>query len=514
MKTTPRPSQVAGADLREWIESVRRLGKLKEVQGASWNLEIGTLTDLNAKGPKWTLLFDEIEGYPTGYRLLTGSLLDAGRVALTVGLDPGLDDRGLVQALRERLNGLADRLPQFRPDTAASSPVLANAQRGADVDLWRLPAPLWHEHDGGRYLGTADAVITRDPDAGWVNVGAYRVMVQERNRTGIFINASHHGRIHAEKFWKRGEKCPVVISFGHHPLLTAVGGMEVRPGVSEFDYAGALRLRPWSVFPGPLTGLPIPADSEAAIEGCLSPEARPEGPYGEFLGYYAGGAMLNPVVEVEALYHRDQPIVLGTAAGRPPYDYSYFRCPMRAAMLWNALEAAGVAGITGVWCHEAGYSRALTIVAIKQAFQGHASQVGHLAAQVREGIFGGKYVVVVDDDIDPTNTNDVLWAICSRTDPARSIEFIKDSWGINLDPMVEAAGDSGLQELAMSRGIINACRPFQRALRGDFPAVVESSPEVRGAVRRKWSELLSGSPPESPSPLRGGPGRGLPSGGG
>ncbi len=491
MKAVPRArAEGVASDLRGWIESVRDLGKLREVQGASWKLEIGTITDLNAKARQWTLLFDRIEGYAPGFRILTGSLLDAGRVALTFGLDPRLDDRGLVMALRARLAGLRGRPIASGRLVADSSPVFQNALGGADVDLLRFPAPLWHEHDGGRYLGTADAVITQGIDGGWVNVGSYRVMVHDRNQAGIFVNTSHHGRVHAEQYWARGERCPVVISFGHHPLLAAVAGMEVPPGVSEFDYAAALAERPMPVTPGPLTGLPIPADSELAIEGYITQERRTEGPYGEFVGYYAGGAMQNPVIDVEAVYYRDEPIVLGTAAGRPPYDYSYFRCPIRAAMLWNALEASGTQGIAGVWCHEAGYSRALTIVAIKQAFQGHASQVGHLASQLREAIFGGKYVVVVDDDIDPTNTDDVLWAVCSRTNPAESIEFIRHSWGMNLDPMVEHGEEYGLQELSMSRGIINACRPFHRALRGEFPAVVESSPDVREAVRQKWSQLF------------------------
>ncbi|HWP34576.1 MAG TPA: UbiD family decarboxylase [Thermodesulfobacteriota bacterium] len=496
MAADPAAAPRAGAalDLRGWIDAVRRLGRLREVAGASWRLEIGTLTDLNAKGPKWTLLFDRIEGYPAGRRILTGSLLDAARVALTFGFDPGAGDAELVRLLRSRLRGVEEKAARYRAVEASRSELFANVQEGGAIDLLAFPAPLWHEHDGGRYLGTADAVVTRDPDTGWVNVGTYRVMVHDRRHLGIFINVSHHGRLHAERYWARGEPCPVAISFGHHPLIAAVGGLEVPTGLSEYDYAGALLERPYPVVRGPLTGLPIPADSELAIEGYITREERPEGPYGEFLGYYAGGVMSNPVVEVRAVYHRDDPIILGTAAGRPPYDYSYFRCPIRAAMLWNALEAAGVPGIQGVWCHEAGYSRALTIVSIKQAYAGHASQVAHLAAQIREGVFGGKYVVVVDDDIDPTNTQDVLWAICSRTDPVKSIEFIRDAWGMNLDPMVERGPDTRPQELRMSRALIDACRPIGRLLRGDFPAVVEPSPAVKAAVLEKWRALFERPP--------------------
>jgi UbiD family decarboxylase len=421
---------------------------------------------------------------------LTGSLLDAGRVALTFGLDPSVSDRELVELLRARLSGLREKLSRYRAVRVEESPLFENAAEGAGVDVTRFPAPLWHEHDGGRYLGTADAVVTRDPDTGWVNVGTYRAMVHAPDRVGIFINVSHHGRLHAEKYWRRGEKCPVVVSLGHHPLIFSIAGLEVPAGFSEFDYAGALAERPYPVVEGPLTGLPIPADSEVALEGYITAELRSEGPYGEFLGYYAGGAMENPVIVVAAVYHRNRPIILGTAAGRPPYDYSYFRCPIRSAMLWNALESAGVPGIQGVWCHEAGYSRALNVVSIKQAHAGHAVQAAHLAAQLREGVFGGKYVVVVDEDIDPTDLRDVVWAVCSRTDPVKSIALIPDAMGINLDPMVERGEETPLENLRMSRALIYACRPMERVLRGDFPRVVESSPEIREAVRQKWKALF------------------------
>jgi hypothetical protein len=148
-RTAPAQARV---DLRSWIDGVRALGKLKEVTEASWELEIGALTDLNVKGPKWTLLFDRVRDYPAGFRVLTGALLDAGRVTLTFGLKPGLDDVSLVQALRGRLGrDWQASVSKVRATTVTDSPVFANHQRGAEVDLLRFTAPLWHEHDGGRY---------------------------------------------------------------------------------------------------------------------------------------------------------------------------------------------------------------------------------------------------------------------------------------------------------------------------------------------------------------------------
>jgi UbiD family decarboxylase len=477
-------------DLRDWLEQVERLGRLKKIPGASWNLEVGVLTDLNVKSRKWTLLFDEIEDYPAGYRLLTGCLIDAARVALTLGMSPELNDLQLVEALRPVLDQVGSSIGQFPSIEVSDAPFLKNRQEGSEVNIEAFPSMLWHEKDGGRYLGTVDAVVTRDPDSDWVNVGTYRMMVHDERHLGTHINTSHHARLHAEKYWSRGEDCPVAISLGQHPLISLLAGMEVPVGVCEYDYAGILTGRRYPVVKGPVTGLPIPADSEIVLEGYLTQELKGEGPFGEFMGYYAGGTIENPVVKVEAVYFRDDPILLGTAGGRPPYDYSYYRCPLRAAMLWNALESSGVSGIQGAWCHEAGYSRAWTVLALEQAYMGHAEQVGHLAAQLPEGIFGGKYVVVVDTDIDPTDIDQVLWAICSRTDPAENIEFIRNSWGMNLDPMVKIGPDSRLGELRMSRAIINACRPFDRAIRGDFPEVVEPSAEMKEKVFEKWKEIL------------------------
>jgi UbiD family decarboxylase len=487
--TTPAQRSDVMEDLRGWLEQLRSRGLLREVRGADAYLEIGAITDLNAKRDKWVLLFDEIKGYGQGFRILTGALLDAARVSYTLGCGWQDDGQALVRALRSRLRHPAATGAARRAGADRGGPLFRNQLRGADVDLSRFPAPQWHELDGGRYLGTFDAVVTRDPDTGWVNVGTYRMMLHDSRRLCLFVNASHHARLHAEKYRRRGERVPVAVSLGHHPALAALGGMELPTGVSEYDVLDGLH-GGLELVETPVTKLPVPAASEIVVEGYLSEDTVPEGPYGEFLGYYAGGVMQTPTLEVAALYYRDDPIILGTCAGIPPYDYSYFRCPMRAAMIWDALDDAGVPNVTGVWCHEAGYTRALTVVSIRQAYLGHAQQAGLVAAQVREGAFGGKYTVVVDDDIDPGDLEQVMWALCTRTDPAESIEFIRHSWGMALDPMVERKEGDRLDALPMSRAVINACQPYQRWVRGEFPRAVTVLPAVAERVRERYPEVL------------------------
>jgi len=184
------------ADLRAWIASIENLGELQRVSGAHWNLEIGAISEINyRRKPPAALLFDDIVGYPRGYRVLTGSLSNARRMAVTLGLDPDLDTAGLVHALRGKPLVWEAAAPRFEPDVLQWAPILENVVDGRDVDLTRFPAPLWHEHDGGRYIGTGVAVVTSDPDTGRINVGAYRMMIQEDGRSAtVNAEAGKQGR--------------------------------------------------------------------------------------------------------------------------------------------------------------------------------------------------------------------------------------------------------------------------------------------------------------------------------
>jgi len=170
--------------------------------------------------------------------------------------------------------------------------------------------------------------------------------------------------------------------------------------------------------------------------------------------------------------------------------YSYFRCPLRAALIWDVLEKSGIPNVNGVWCHEAGYSRAFTVVSVKQSYAGHARQTGYVAAQSRAGALGGRYVVVVDDDIDPSNLNDVIWAMCTRTDPSSTIDIIKDTVGTHIDPMVQHEPSKDIREYTSSRAIIIAVKPFSRLIRGDFPITVSPRADVKQEVLRKWGNIL------------------------
>ena len=311
------------------------------------------------------------------------------------------------------------------PATVKSGPVMENVHTGNDIDIFKIPVPRWHEHDGGYYIGTGDMVIMRDPDSGWINYGAYRVQAHEPNVATVMFSKGKHGDIIKRRYHERGEPCPIAVVCGMHPALFMIAGLEIPYGKNEYDVAGGLIGEPVEVIAGPRTGLPIPAHAEIAFEGFIHPnDVRDEGPLGEWTGYYAGGLKKEPTIRIETFMHRDDPILLGAIPGIPPDDDSFYRGTYRSGAVWNQLEAAGVPEVKGVWAHAAGGSRLWLTVAIKQQYAGHAKQAGLIASQCHAGAYANRFVVVVDDDIDPADMDKVVWAMCTRFDPREGMETL------------------------------------------------------------------------------------------
>ena len=154
----------------------------------------------------------------------------------------------------------------------------------------------------------------------------------------------------------------------------------------------------------------------------------PEGPFGEFTGYYAADARPCPVMQVDAIHHRDDPILLGSPPMKPPRFH--FGLPFRAAWIWSNLEMAGVTDVVGVWQHVA---QLMTVVALKQRYAGHAKRAALIAAA---NSYMGRLVVVVDDDVDPSNLADVMWAITTRCEPSEQIDIVRNAWSSALDPRI------------------------------------------------------------------------------
>ncbi|MFC2013942.1 UbiD family decarboxylase [Chloroflexota bacterium] len=472
--------------IRTLIQKLDETGQLKRVEGADWNIEIGAISNLMDEHPGFALLFDKVKDYPEGYRLVSNILDTTFAQRFIYNIPQGLSNIEVIRYWK-------DKWSTYKPAPSAevkTGPVMENVITGDNINILKFPVPKYHELDGGRYIGTGVVTITRDPDEGWINCGTYRVMVHDGKTLGFYVSPGKHANLMRQKYWAKGENCPVVMCFGQDPALFDMSNTKLQWGMSELDMLGYLKGEPVEVIKGHVTGLPIPATAEIVIEGFSPPpelDSRTEGPFGEWTGYYASGARTEPVVYIKAIYHRDNPIIHAHPVSRA--SSFWYPPPLHtSASLWNRLERAGSQGIQAVWMHGYGY-RTTPVISIKQGHLGHAKEVATLAASLTTGgAFAGKFTIVVDDDVDPTSWNDVWWAICTRCNPENQIDLTKGFLTSPLDPCVppdkRAKGD-----FTQTKVIIDACKPYQWFK--EFSLECKVSDEMKKRTMEKWNHLFT-----------------------
>ncbi|MEA2938602.1 MAG: hypothetical protein QOC56_2106, partial [Alphaproteobacteria bacterium] len=357
-------------DLREFLKIAEEIDTLEVVKDVDPDLELGALYELSLRYDyPPVLLFENIKGFDPSFRVVTN--VRASRVLIR---DLGMD---MVKSLRAG-NRRGEGPRSIPPVVVNHGPVFENQMTGDQVNVRVFPAPRWHGLDGGPYIGTECLVITKDPDSEWVNVGTYRVQVQDEKTVSVFIEPGKHGDIIRRKYWARGQACPMIVCVGQAPVLGNVARVQTAPGITEYALAGGRLGRPVELVRGPITGIPMPATAEIALEGYMPPpeeETRAEGPFGEWPGYYASDSRPEPVLRVQAIYHRHDPIITGNPPAKPTYPGRQTNFVAIAA-LWDALEAAGVPEVKGVWKMFGGGSRFINVVAINQQFAGHAKMAG------------------------------------------------------------------------------------------------------------------------------------------
>jgi UbiD family decarboxylase len=479
-------------DLREYLDRLDAVGELLRVSGADWEEEIGGITELMIERHGPALLFDDVPGYPKGYRVASNLFTTAKRTAIAFGLDYEPAD-----TLAERwLQRMRDLKP-IPPEVHDSGPILENVLTGDAIDLFKFPTPKWHEDDGGRYIGTGLSVIQKDPDSDFVNAGAYRVAVYDKHTCTLFIEPNNHGDIIRRKHWARGEKCPVVVCVGEEPVLMGLSGSSIYrapEGLSELDVAGYIHGAPYPVVKGQFTGLPIPAYGEIAIEGWIpSPEQAlvPEGPFGEWTGYYAHGRSPETIIEVEAIYYRHHPILFGQPPQRPVYAYYNPNFGGDDTTTKLRLERAGVPGIQRVYTVARPFMR---VVVVKQQYAGHIADITRVIAPGGEQHSGHHIWVLVDEDIDPASPQEVLWAIASRCAPETGVTVVPTTAVWQLDPLLRPTErsipgeDTARQRYTAHDLVLNCCRPYDWI--DQFPPVAMNSAALRQRILDKWHGLF------------------------
>ncbi|MBI4319537.1 MAG: UbiD family decarboxylase [Chloroflexi bacterium] len=478
---------MAYRDLREYVDLLDRDGQLLHLHGAHWEEEVGAISYLSPKA----VLIDNIPGYPTGHRILA-NILGRDLRQFFLATNWSTESRGIALTREWK-----EHLRSFSPTPSIEvneGPILENVLTGEDVDLLKFPVPKWHEEDGGRYIGTMDMVITQDPETGRLNCGSYRMQVHDRATLGIHISEGKDGYLIREKYLAQEKPCPIVAVFAVDPAqLLASGGHITHVDIaSELSFSGWLKGVPEEVVRGPVTGLPIPARAEIAVEGEIVPgDEMMEGPFGEASGY--SEPRMLPVVRVKAVYHRDNPMLTGRMPiYHPPGKTASGQDVNSAATVWDQLERAGVREIKGVACY---FDVHIIVIAIRNSYAGHSRQAGIIASQCHRGAYLGNWVIVVDEDIDPSNLTEVMWRVSTATDGSRAIQILDYCWASHLSLLDPTRAFTRAEypvhphkATYRSAVVVDACRPVELDRR--WHRMVKPSDSLIRRVNEKYGQAM------------------------
>lgn len=487
-------------DLRAFCEALRDVGDLQEIDvEVDSNLEMGAIIrrsyDLRAPAP----LFNRIKGVEPGFRALgapggisANPLRRFARIALALGLPAEASGSDIVR----RLAAALDRPPlPPRIGSPTTAPCKENVLVGDAVDLLRFPTPFIHRGDGGRYIQTYGLNIVRTPDGSWTNASINRMMLVDRNRLACLIPpAQHLGIIH--EMWRAvGEPTPIAVVLGTEPALPYVGGMPLEEGVSELAYVGAYFGEPVQVVPCETVPLEVPATAEIVIEGHIShTDTVMEGPMGEFPGYRPEPVgSPKPVLHVSAVTYRNDPILPIAVAGPPvEEDHTGWGIPHAAECL-HRLQASGLP-VTLCWMvlESANHWLAVAVRADWHEATGMSSaelaeRVGHAVFESKAG-FGVPKLILVEDDVDITNLDEVVWAFATRSHPSRGAVYFENQPQNNLGVFLNSDEHSRYHVTKVVHNCLlgdshpAAERPVAGSLANTWP------PEIQERVIRRWPD--------------------------
>ncbi len=415
-------------DLREYIEVLDKAGEIQKIdKQVDWNLELGGIIrrtyDLQAPAP----LFCNIKDYPSGYRVLGAPVGVSAkpnhfhiRLATSLSMNPTSSATDIIEEYIRRKKNL------IKPILVKDGPCKENIHLGSDIDLYEFPAPFVHEGDGGRYLCTWHINITKDPDSGWVNWGMYRAMLHDKTSMGGLFHPNQHIGLHYySKYEAKGKPMPFAIAMGTEPVSPLIGATFLPIGVNEADVAGAIKGEPIELIKCETVDLEVPATSEIVIEGIIPPyERKEEGPFGEYTGYRTAERAPRPIYKITCITHRNNPILPVSCMGVPIDDSAASMPIIKSAEILDELRSKNLP-VKMVYSPTHGGTHFLA-VSTKVPYHSYPMQLAHTIWASPAGR-GSYFLVIVEDDVDVTNINEVIWALTTRCHPDRGI--VKDTKG-------------------------------------------------------------------------------------
>ena len=396
------------ASFREFLQAAREEGELTEI---SKPVDLRNMAALVPQSDK-ALLFTNVKGY--SMPVVSGLLQSRNRLAIGMGVPYGKIEEKLRSAMEHPI----------KPKLVKKAPVKEVVLTKDKVNLYRLPVPIFSLLDGGPMI-TGAVVIAEDPEHG-MNAGMYRLMLKEKNITGIDIVTPNNLRKYAERALQAKRPVPISIAIGTHPYEMVASTFKASLGINELTYAGGLRGEPLALAAGETIPVPCIADAEIVLEGEILPEgwSQPEGPFCEF-NRLMGGLHYNPRVKIKAMMHRRDAVYY---ALHMPWENIWMSAPIYEAAAYRVLREAGVS-TTAINVTPGGCCHWHIIAAIKKQPGDGKNAIAALLS-----IADIKHVVVTDSDIDIFDPVDVEWAIATRVQADRDVLIISNARSKPLDP--------------------------------------------------------------------------------
>ncbi|KTD55825.1 3-polyprenyl-4-hydroxybenzoate decarboxylase [Legionella santicrucis] len=487
-------------DLREYIDALKAINEIQEIdKEVDWNLEIGGIIrrsyDLRAPAP----LFNAIKGIKKGFRVFgapAGASRQANlflaRVAVSLGLPPTANVNEILNVLIS-----ARTVKPVKPTTINTGPCKENILIGDDINLERFPVPYIHDGDGGRYFNTWGTIVVKSPDGSWVNWGISRFMLlNDKCLISGVVPGQHTDMIYS--MWKKDKQpMPFALFQGGAPIIPFISGLAIPKGINEEDIIGGILGRPLELVKCETVDLYVPANAEIVVEGTMSlDELVHEGPMGEFSGSLCTASEnIKPVMHVSAITYRNDPILPVVAAGYPiEENHTCWSLGMSAKILDDLRSANFPVTSCFIPFETAVHWLVVTVDRnyIWDKKNAGNYSVNELITRLKEVCFNIKpaifitKIILVADDIDPSDINQVCWAFATRCRPKDHLISENESLPMPLVGFLTAQEKASLRS---DKIIYNCLRPEEWTRQEiPIPATFEGvwPKEVKDKILSNW----------------------------
>ena len=426
--------------MREFIEKLEAAGELVRItKEIDWDMEAGAIFRRGAELKAPAILMENIKDYP-GWRYIGNAVASFRRYAIMLGLPPDTHPREIMEEVERRIQN------PIKPVIVGEGPCQEVVIEEKDVDLFMLPAPMVHGGDGGRYIGTGDVEVEKDPDTGWVNWGTYRRMIHdERHLGGLVLPYADVGLIFYQKYVPKGEPMPAAIVIGPGPIEFVVASTSWGVQVSEPEMAGALLGEPIELVKCKTIPLEVPAHSEVVLEAEIMPGMTvEEGPFGEYTGFRTSPRMPRNVFRVKCItYRKDRPMINVANMGLPIDDWDIIQNIGFGLRVKRALVANGIP-VSAVNMVPEGCAIACVVGLKTVPYANIASQIADIVFGTRGPHMYIHHLFVVGPEVDPYNLMEVIHAL-NMCHPKR-IQIREDETSNPLIPFLD------FEERVWSRG--------------------------------------------------------------